>query len=142
MGKIVWILFGILYSSSIQSGGKEYKYKTEPNWSRNQKEIRQEKKIYVTCRLKYQKIYKKRLACIYEWRFRKFKATDEKQMKNFIYITITIWTCSFFGGFFFGWYKINFNIFRRFKKNETKWESIKTNNLSNWLLYFERKTKT
>ena len=66
MGKIVWIFFGILYSSSIQSGGKEYKYKTEPNWSRNQKEIRQEKKIYVTCRLKYQKIYKKRLACIYE----------------------------------------------------------------------------
>ena len=66
MGKIVWILLGILYSSSIQSGGKEYKYKKEPNWSRNQKEIRQEKKIYVTCRLKYQKIYKKRLACIYE----------------------------------------------------------------------------
>ena len=64
----VWVLFGILYTSSLQSAGKEYKYTTEPNWSLQQKQRRKEqtdKKIYTTCRLKYQKVYKGKLACIY-----------------------------------------------------------------------------
>jgi len=67
VGSFVIAFLLILYSSPIQSGGKEYKYKGTPQWSWQQKQIRKkDKKIYVTCRLKVQKTYKGKLACIYE----------------------------------------------------------------------------
>ena len=67
VGSFVIAFLLILYSSPIQSGGKEYKYKGQPKWSWQQKQIRKkDKKIYVTCRLKVQKTYKGKLACIYE----------------------------------------------------------------------------
>ena len=66
VGKIVWIFCLILYPASLHATGKEYKYKNQPNWSWQQKENRKEKKIYVTCRLKTQKTYKGRMACIYQ----------------------------------------------------------------------------
>ena len=66
VGKIVAAFVLFLYPATLNSGGKEYKYKKKPNWSWQQKQIRKNKKVYVTCRLKYQKTYKGRLACIYE----------------------------------------------------------------------------
>ena len=66
MFKIIIILLFIFYPVSLTSSGKEYKYKGTPNWSWQQKQIRKNKKIYVTCRLKVQKTYKGRMACIYE----------------------------------------------------------------------------
>ena len=66
VGSYVVALLLILYPTTLNSGGKEYKYKSKPKWSWQQKQNRKNKKIYVTCRLKYQKTYKGRLACIYE----------------------------------------------------------------------------
>ena len=66
VGSFVVALLFILYSTPIQSGGKEYKYKKQPKWSWQQKQYRKNKKVYVTCRLKHQKTYKGKLACIYE----------------------------------------------------------------------------
>ena len=67
VGSFVVAFLLIIYSSPIKSGGKEYKYKNKPKWSWQQKQNRKtNKKIYVTCRLKYQKTHKGRLACIYE----------------------------------------------------------------------------
>ena len=68
VGKVVWLFLFILYSPTLFSKGKEYRYTKEPNWSLQQKQRRKEqtdKKIYTTCRLKYQKVYKGKLACIY-----------------------------------------------------------------------------
>ena len=66
VGSFVVALLLILYSSPIKSGGKEYKYTGQPKWSWQQKQNKKNKKVYVTCRLKYQKTYKGKLACIYE----------------------------------------------------------------------------
>ena len=66
-GSYVIALLFILYPTTLNSGGKEYKYKGTPQWSWQQKQYKKtNKKIYVTCRLKTQKTYKGRLACIYE----------------------------------------------------------------------------
>ena len=66
VGSLVVSLLFILYSTPLQSVGKEYQYKDTPRWSWQQKQTRKNKKIYVTCRLKTQKTYKGKLACIYE----------------------------------------------------------------------------
>ena len=62
---IAFLLF--LYPTTLNSSGKEYKYKGQPKWSWQQKQFKkQNKKIYVTCRLKLQKTHKGRMAGIYE----------------------------------------------------------------------------
>ena len=66
VGSYVIAFLFILYSAPLNSSGKEYKYKKKPSWSWQQKENRKNKKTYVTCRLKTQKTYKGRMACIYE----------------------------------------------------------------------------
>ena len=66
-GSYVIAFLLMLYPTTLNSGGKEYKYKGAPQWSWQQKQYKKtNKKIYVTCRLKTQKTYKGRLACIYE----------------------------------------------------------------------------
>ena len=61
-GSYVIALLFILYPTTLNSGGKEYKYKGTPQWSWQQKQYKKTtKKIYVTCRLKTQKTYKGRL---------------------------------------------------------------------------------
>ena len=66
VGSYVIAFLFMLYPTTLNSGGKEYKYKGQPKWSWQQKQYRKNKKVYVTCRLKYQKTYKGKLACIYE----------------------------------------------------------------------------
>ncbi len=68
VGKFVWLFLISIYPTSLSGGGKEYQYKKEPRWSLQQKQRRkqkEQKKIYTTCRLKYQKTYKGKLACVY-----------------------------------------------------------------------------